>query len=412
MRLLDRTCEAAVRHRMNRITHGQLTLRHRGVVHQFGDGGEPEATMDIGDAAFFRALTVRGHLGAAESYMRGEWSSPDLAAVIRVFARNRDALDGLEKGWAWLARPALAALRLWNRNTRRGSVRNIHAHYDLGNEFFSAFLDETMTYSCGIFENGRSSLRDASVAKYDRICRKLQLEPTDHVIEIGSGWGGFAIHAASTYGCRVTTTTISREQHACATERVAEAGLQDLVTVLLRDYRDLEGTYDKLVSIEMVEAVGHQFLDTYFEKCASLLAPDGMAAIQAITVQDGWYDPRQRQVDFIKRYIFPGSFVPAISTLTGSSARTDLRLVQLEDITAHYAETLRRWRRRFEENWHRIRSLGFDERFRRLWEFYFCYCEGGFDEAVLGNVQLVFAKPLAKGSSLVDLSRQRVAAVA
>ncbi|MGD2046006.1 MAG: cyclopropane-fatty-acyl-phospholipid synthase family protein [Gemmatimonadota bacterium] len=411
MSLLDRMCETAVRHRMSRIAHGQLTLRHRGVVHQFGAGGAPEATMDIEDPAFFRALTLRGHLGAAESYVRGEWSSPELADVIRVFARNREALDGLETGWARLARPALAAIRLWNRNTRRGSARNIHAHYDLGNEFFASFLDDTMTYSCGIFETGRSSLRDASVAKYDRICRKLQLRASDHVIEIGSGWGGFAIHAASTYGCRVTTTTISREQHALATERIAEAGLEDRVTVLLRDYRDLEGTYDKLVSIEMVEAVGHQFLDTYFEKCASLLAHDGIAAIQAITVQDGWYDPRQRQVDFIKRYIFPGSFVPAISTLAASSGRTDLRLVHLEDITAHYAETLRRWRVRFDESWDRIRSLGFDERFRRLWEFYFCYCEGGFDEAVLGDVQLVFAKPLAKGS-LVDFSRSRVAAVA
>jgi cyclopropane-fatty-acyl-phospholipid synthase len=366
--------------------------------------------MEIHDPAFFRSLTLRGHIGAAESYIRDEWSSPELSDVMRLFARNREALDGLERGWARLARPALAVLRFLNRNTRRGSARNIHAHYDLGNDFFASFLDETMTYSCGIFEGRRTSMREASVAKYDRICRKLELGPDDHVIEIGSGWGGFAIHAASHYGCRVTTTTISREQHRLATERVADAGLDDRVTVLLSDYRDLEGTYDKLVSIEMIEAVGHQYLDTYFEKCTSLLAPNGMAAIQAITVQDSWYDPRQRQVDFIKRYIFPGSFVPAISALTKSTAGTDLRLVHLEDITAHYAETLRRWRERFQENWNEVSALGFDEQFRRLWEFYFCYCEGGFAEAVLGTVQLVFAKPLAKGS-LVDPSR-RLAAVA
>jgi len=412
MSLIDRLTERAVRRRLGRIRHGRLTLRNGGVSHQYGAGGDPHATMEIHDPSFFRSLALRGHIGAAESYVRGEWSSPELADVMRLFARNREALDGLERGTALLARPALALLRLLNRNTRRGSVRNIHAHYDLGNDFFATFLDETMTYSSGIFENDATSLRDASIAKYDRICRKLGIGPDDHVVEIGSGWGGFAIHTASTYGCRVTTTTISREQHRLATERVAAAGLDDLVTVLLRDYRDLEGTYDKLVSIEMVEAVGHQYLDTYFEKCASLLTPNGTAAIQAITVQDSWYDRKQRQVDFIKRYIFPGSFVPAISTLTGSSAVTDLRLVHLEDITAHYAVTLRRWRERFLEKAEDVRALGFDDAFQRLWEFYFAYCEGGFAEAVLGVVQLVFAKPLAKGSLVDAGSRPRMAVVA
>jgi len=412
MSLIDRLSERAVRHRLDRIRHGHLTLRHGGVSHQYGSGGEPQATMEVQDPAFFRSLAFRGHIGAAESYVRGEWSSPELTDVMRLFARNREALDGLERGWALLARPALAALRFLTRNTRRGSARNIRAHYDLGNDFFATFLDDTMTYSSGIFENDATSLRDASIAKYDRICRKLSIGPSDHVVEIGSGWGGFAIHAASTYGCRVTTTTISREQHKLATERVAAAGLDDRVTVLLRDYRDLEGTYDKLVSIEMIEAVGHQFLGTYFEKCASLLAPDGAAAIQAITVQDSWYDPRQRQVDFIKRYIFPGSFVPAISALTKSSAITDLRLVHLEDITAHYAVTLRRWRDRFLESADEVRALGFDDAFRRLWEFYLAYCEGGFAEAVLGVAQLVFAKPLAKGSLVDPAHRPRVAVVA
>jgi cyclopropane-fatty-acyl-phospholipid synthase len=263
-----------------------------------------------------------------------------------------------------------------------------------------------------VFTDPSATMKEASIAKYDRLCAKLELSPDDHVIEIGSGWGGFAIHAASKYGCRVTTTTISAEQHRLARERVVEAGLEDRVTVLLQDYRDLEGTYDKLVSIEMVEAVGHQYLDTYFETCARLLAPDGIAAIQAITVRDDWYDPRQRQVDFIKRYIFPGSFIPSMSALSSSAGTTDLRLVHLEDITPHYAETLRRWRVSFHESRERIAALGFDERFRRLWDFYFSYCEGGFAEAILGSVQLVFAKPLARGTIEKPVAARRVAAVA
>jgi cyclopropane-fatty-acyl-phospholipid synthase len=397
MTLLDRVAKRAVLHRMSRIAHGRLTVRCGGVSHDFGSGGAPAATMIVEDRAFFRSLALRGHIGAAESYVRGEWDSPELSDVMRLFARNREALDGLERGWARLARPALAALRLWNRNTRRGSARNIQAHYDLGNEFFAAFLDETMTYSCGIFESGRASLRDASVAKYDRICRKLELGPSDHVIEIGSGWGGFAVHAASTYGCRVTTTTISREQHRLAGERVAEAGLKDRVTVLLRDYRDLEGEYDKLVSIEMIEAVGHQYLGEYFEKCASLLAPDGLAAIQAITVQDSWYDPKQRQVDFIKRYIFPGGQLPSVGAICNALAcGTDLRLTHLEDLTANYVLTLARWREAFRGHWRRIRGLGYPEPFLRLWELYLSACEGWFAERAIGVAQIALAKPLCR----------------
>jgi cyclopropane-fatty-acyl-phospholipid synthase len=398
MNVLDRIAERAVRRRMSQLRHGQLVVEHAGETTSYGPGGAPAATVTIHEPSFFRALAFGGHIGAAESYVEGQWSVDDLASLIRIFARNRSALDSLETGWARLRQPFLAALRRRNRNTRSGSGRNVVAHYDLGNDFFASFLDETMTYSCGIFADDRTSLRDASLAKYDRICRKLELGPGDDVVEIGCGWGGFAIHAASAYGCRVTATTISPAQHRLAAERVARAGLSDRVTVLMKDYRELSGTYDKLVSIEMVEAVGHQFLDTYFDVCARLLRDDGLAAIQAITVRGDWYDPRQRQVDFIKRYIFPGSFVPAISALTTASARTDLRLVNLEDLTPHYAETLRRWRARFDERWDRIEAMGFDDRFRRLWEFYFCYCEGGFDEAVLGSVQLLFAKPLAKGT--------------
>jgi cyclopropane-fatty-acyl-phospholipid synthase len=410
MNLLNRLAERAVRTRMNHLTCGHLVVHYAGKTDAYGPGDGPSASITVLDPYFFRALAFGGHIGAAESYVRGEWQSEDLTDLMRLFARNREALDNLETGWALLSRPVLAAVRAWNRNTRSGSARNIRAHYDLGNDFFQTFLDETMTYSCGVFEDDRTCMRDASIAKYDRLCRKLDLRPEDHVVEIGSGWGGFAIHAASTYGCRVTTTTISVEQHRLATERVAEAGLADRVTVLLKDYRDLEGSFDKLVSIEMVEAVGHQFLETYFLQCADLLRPEGVAAIQAITIRDDWYDPRQRQVDFIKRYIFPGSFIPAISALTGAAAATDMRLVHMEDQTPHYAETLNRWRTRFIENWGEVQALGFDEEFRRLWEFYFCYCEGGFAEAVLGSVQLVWAKPLAR-AALKQGALPRVAAV-
>ncbi len=349
------------------------------------------------DPFFFRAIAFGGHIGAAESYVRGEWTTDDLPALMRLFAANREALDGLETGWARLSQPFLAALRFWNRNTRSGSARNIRAHYDLGNDFFKTFLDETMTYSCGIFTDEGTSMREASIEKYDRLCRKLEISPDDHVLEIGSGWGGFAIHAARTRGCRVTTTTISIEQYRLATLRVAEAGLSHRVEVLLKDYRDLDGTYDKLVSVEMVEAVGHHFLDIYFQKCADLLASHGRAAIQAITIRDDWYDPKQRQVDFIKRYIFPGSFIPSVSALSGAAGKTDMRMVHMEDQTPHYAETLRRWRSAFMENWPQLQALGFDEQFRRLWDFYFTYCEGGFDEAVLGSVQIVWAKPEFRG---------------
>jgi len=398
MSIIDRLAERAVHRRLSRVSDGRLTLRHGDSVAHYGTGGGPAATLTVRVPGFYTAMAFGGHIGAAESYVRGEWESDDLPSLIRLFARNRAALEGLETGVALLSRPALAAFKLWNRNTRSGSRRNIRAHYDLGNEFFASFLDETMTYSCGIFTDARSTMKDASIAKYDRLCAKLDLLPSHHLIEIGSGWGGFAIHAARRYGCRVTTTTISAEQHRLACERVAEAGLQGKVDVLLCDYRDLEGTYDRLVSIEMVEAVGHQYLETYFDKCATLLAPDGMAALQAITVRDDWYDPAQRQVDFIKRHVFPGSFVPSVTALSAAAGTTDMRMLHLEDITPHYAETLRRWRARFLESRGRVEAMGFDERFQRLWEFYFCYCEGGFAEAILGAVQIVFAKPSARAS--------------
>ncbi len=403
MSLLDTLARKAVRAQLDSLERGRLTVVDGDATSVHGTTDGLSATVIVRDPSFYRAVAFGGHVGAAEAYADGAWTTPDLTALVRLFVRNRDVLDGLETGFARVAQPVRQFLHARNRNTESGSRRNIHAHYDLGNDFFREFLDETMTYSAGIFDDPGSTLKDASVSKYDRLCRKLNLGPDDHVVEIGTGWGGFALHAASTFGCRVTTTTISREQHALATSRIQEAGLAERVTVMLEDYRTLTGTFDKLVSIEMIEAVGHHYFETYFRQCARLLAPHGLAAIQAITIQDRLYESARREVDFIKKYIFPGSCIPSISALSGAAAPTDLRLVHLEDLTPHYAETLRRWRARFFDRWDRIEAQGFDEHFKRIWEFYFCYCEGGFDEAVLGSIQFLFAKPEAEVSGLVDL---------
>jgi cyclopropane-fatty-acyl-phospholipid synthase len=393
--LIDRAARALVLRRLARLEAGRLRIREGAATHDCGPSANPlAATIEVRDPRFYRALAQSGHLGAAEAYLDGWWTTDDLTALVRLFLRNRGVADGMEGGWARLARPVR---RLWHavrRNTRGGSRRNIAAHYDLGNDFFAEFLDDTLTYSCGIYERPDSTLRDASEAKYDRICRKLRLSGGDHVLEIGTGWGGFALHAAGRYGCRVTTTTISAEQHALATQRVAAAGLADRVTVLARDYRDLQGTYDKLVSIEMIEAVGHHYYAQFFAKCASLLQRGGAMALQAITIADARYARARNEVDFIKRYIFPGSCIPSLSALTAAWRRaSDLQLVEVEDITAHYVTTLRQWRENFVAHWDRIRAQGFRDEFRRLWEFYFCYCEGGFAERALGDVQLLLVRP-------------------
>jgi cyclopropane-fatty-acyl-phospholipid synthase len=397
----------AVLGRLRRIDDGVLTL-----VEQFPGGetlvlgepgpGRPAARLFVHDPAFYGALAKRGSVGAGEAYMAGHWGADDPAAVVRVLVRNRAALSGLNGGLARIARALQAVGNLRFVNTRAGSRRNIHAHYDLGNAFFELFLDETMTYSSGVFENARDDdeiaraedLRGAQIAKLDRLCRKLRLQPTDHLLEIGTGWGSMAIHAASTYGCRVTTTTISREQHALARERVARAGLSDRVTVLLEDYRDLTGTYDKLVSVEMIEAVGSSHLDQYLEVCSARLAPHGAFALQAITIHDPDYERASRSVDFIKRYVFPGCFIPSTTAiLEAARRRTDLRMRHAEDLAPHYARTLHLWRERFLAREAEVAAQGYDERFRRLWDWYLSYCEGGFAERYLGLQQMLFTKP-------------------
>jgi cyclopropane-fatty-acyl-phospholipid synthase len=395
---LDALARTVLWNRFARLVHGRLTIVEGPVSRSFAPGVAPSATVVVHDPRFYRAVVLGGHLGAVEAYLDKWWETDDLTALVQLMVKNREVLDSLETGWAFIVQPVR---RLWHalrRNSRTGSRRNIAAHYDLGNEFFAEFLDETLTYSCGIFERPDASLRDAAIAKYERICRKLDLRRGDHVLEIGTGWGGFALHAARTYGCRVTTTTISRAQHALASKRVAAAGLGDRITILLQDYRDLAGRYDKLVSIEMIEAVGHRFYRTFFQKCAALLAPGGRMALQAITIDPRFYDRARREVDFIKRYIFPGANIPSVPVLREAAELcAGFALLHLEDITPHYAETLKRWRENFLTRWDRLRALGFSEEFRRLWQFYFCYCEGGFRERFLGDVQMLFVRAETAG---------------
>ncbi len=392
---LDRALRQRLLATLDGLRGGVVTVHDGlGTVTLGEAGGGLDVTMHINDPGFYRALAANGSVGAGEAYMDGLWTCDDLVGLVRLLVRNRDRLDAMETGLARLGGWAMRALHAFKRNTRSGSQKNIAAHYDLGNDLFKLFLDDNLMYSSAIFADPAESLEAAQRRKLERICRKLDLQPTDHLVEIGTGWGGMALYAARNFGCRVTTTTISREQHALAVQRIAEAGLSDRVTVLLEDYRDLQGSYDKLVSIEMIEAIGHQYLDTYLAKCASLLKHDGLALIQAITIEDSRYEQALESVDFIKRHIFPGSFIPCVSAITHSAARaSDLRLVNLEDFGPSYALTLNHWRQRFLSRLDQVRALGYDERFIRMWEFYLCYCEGGFIERSIGDVHLLLARP-------------------
>ncbi len=398
---VDASClfRRAVLGRLAKLEIGQLTVIDRSGAFEFGPIGKLGlvATIDVYDRRFYRAVVLGGGIGAAEAYIRGYWDSPDLTAAMRVLAQNDEVLAGVETSATRLVRPLCAAANWLRRNTRAGSKRNIAAHYDLSNEFFALMLDRTMTYSSGVFPSSSATLEDASIEKYDRICRKLQLSPRDNVLEIGTGWGGFAQHAVKNYGCRVTTTTISEEQHAYAERRFREASLNDRITLLKDDYRELHGEYDKLVSIEMIEAVGEKFLPGYFAKCSELLKPHGMMCLQAITIPDHRYDTYRKSVDFIQRYIFPGGFLPSMSAMAGCIGRgTDFRFLHVEDFGPHYAETLARWRHNFWREIEAVKSLGFDERFSRTWHYYLCYCEAGFRERQIGVAQLTLTKPACR----------------
>lgn len=397
---LDRFARRFLIALLEKMTHGQLKLIEADNAYIFGQKSAAcslRATVWIHHGRFYTRTLLGGTIGAAEAYMEGLWSSDDLTTVVRILVLNQSLFEKMEKGWAWLTAPFHRAYQFFRRNTPAGSKANIVAHYDLGNDFYELFLDETLTYSCGIFEREDSPLAEASIAKYRRICQKLELTPADHVVEIGTGWGGFALHAARHYGCRVTTTTLSAEQYKRAGERIAAAGLADRITLLRKDYRDLTGRFDKLVSIEMIEAVGHHYFDTFFAACSRLLKEDGMMAIQAITIRDQVFEQHKRSVDFTRRYIFPGSCIPSIAAMTASIARaTDLTLFHLEDITPHYARTLAEWRKRFFSNIDKVRAMNFSETFIRMWDYYLCYTEAGFAERYIKDVQMLLTKPLCR----------------
>lgn len=405
--LVNQVAKNLVIQQLGQLREGVLTIRQSGMDDLvFGDGNTEHrpAELIVHDQSTWRDLLTGGSVGAAEAYVAGDWSSPDLTALLRFFTRNIDRMNEFEDKFSWVTKPALKGLHWLNRNTRDGSRKNISAHYDLGNDLFEAFLDPTMMYSSAIYPSEESTLEEAAVHKLDTICQKLDLQPNDRVIEIGTGWGGFAIHAAKHYGCHVTTTTISKEQLELAQERVRSAGLEDRITLLFDDYRDLAGQFDKLVSIEMIEAVGPQFLDSYFSQISVLLKPDGLALIQAINMPEQRYLRALKNVDFIQRFIFPGSFIPSFGAILESVRNeSNLVLTHSEDTGFHYARTLRDWCERFMANREQLESMGYDQAFRRLWNFYFAYCEAGFSERAIGVSQLILAKPGNKRRNILSV---------
>ena len=384
---------------MRDFTDGRLELVEGKTRYTFGSTGSPQlaARVEIHDPRAWRAVLFGGTIGAAEAYAEGWWTADDLTDLIRLVARNGRAAAGLD---GWLSRAALAvhtALHRLRANRRRQSRRNIAAHYDLGNDFFAHFLDPSMTYSCAIFPNRASTLEEASRNKLDLICRRLSLSPDDDLLEIGTGWGSLALHAAARYGCRVTTTTISAEQYRHARTAVARAGLDSRVTVLDADYRDLPRVlrrrFGKLVSVEMIEAVGQRFMNRYLKVCDALVRPGGRMLLQAIVIADGRYEAYRRSVDVIQRHVFPGGFLPCVADLRARLARgISFRIEDRHDITEHYPPTLRCWRDRLAANRERLEALGYPRRLLRLWDYYFSYCEGGFLERSVGAVQLLLSR--------------------
>jgi len=399
-RFLDGIARRAFFNRLQEIHDGEITIVEQDAITTFGNYTRRcpiSVKLHVTDPRFYSDVAFGGSIGAGEAYMAGYWFSDDLTGLIRVMACNLDVIDKMERGFATLTAPVQKILHWLNRNTQSGSRRNIAAHYDLGNDFFKLILDKTMMYSCAIFADSNMSLYDAQIHRLDHMCKKLDLRPSDHLLEIGTGWGGLALHAAKHYGCRVTTTTLSKEQYDLAVQRIAEENLQDRVTVLMEDYRDLNGQYDKLISIEMIEAIGHEHYSSYFQQCSNLLKPQGMMLLQSITIADQRYELAKRSVDFIQRYIFPGGCLPSVTTMMNHLTRhSDMKLFHLEDIGPHYATTLRKWRENVSGNLTRIKSLGYSDTFLRMWDYYLCYCEGGFMERSIGTVQMVLVKPDAR----------------
>ncbi|HLM32094.1 MAG TPA: cyclopropane-fatty-acyl-phospholipid synthase family protein [Solirubrobacterales bacterium] len=372
---------------------GRLELIEDGRALAFGSAEAPlRARVEVRDPRAY-SWTLRGSTGLGEGYVEGLWKVDDLVALARIACRNLDPFDRWRRRLQPVIGPLERALSLVPRNTRTGAARNISAHYDLGNRLFESFLDERLMYSCAYWPSDEATLSEAQEAKLERICERLDLGPDDHLLEIGTGWGGLAIHAASTRGCRVTTTTISAEQYAYASERVREAGLSDRVELLLSDYRDLAGTYDKLVSIEMIEAVGWQYFPAFFSKCAALTRPGGAMFLQAIVIRDDLYEQEKASRSFSNKHIFPGGCLPSLELIAGLANRNGMPVSWSEEISPHYVRTLAAWRERFNDAWPELRGLGYDGRFKRLWNFYLAFSEGGFAERRIRDVQVLLAKP-------------------
>lgn len=391
---LDRLARRFVTSQLAGLTRGEIILRDAGGATTLGHPADLQVALHVHRPRFFRQAVLGGTLALAESYLCGDWDCDDLTGLFRIIVRNRDSANRLDGGLARLASGGHRLFHWWNSNSRWGSRRNIAAHYDLGNDFYRLWLDETLAYSSGIFPTPESTLQAASVEKFDRVCRKLDLRCTDRLLEIGTGWGGFALHAANQYGCSVTTTTISQEQFEVARQRIDDAGLNKRISLLQQDYRDLTGQFHKLASIEMIEAVGHRYLDRYLQQCGRLLRPDGSLVLQAIVMPERGYEQYLQSVDFIQRYVFPGGCLPSLAAILGSAGRTtDLRFVHAEDFAPHYAETLRRWRQNFQMRLDEVRGLGYSDEFIRLWNYYLCYCEAAFEERYVGVLQIQFDKP-------------------
>jgi cyclopropane-fatty-acyl-phospholipid synthase len=401
-----RFARSLVMSRLEELRFGELTLVDEHGTQVFGGRlCGPKVRVHVKHPSAWTAIALGGSLGAGESYMDGLWSADDLVATVQIMIAASTRLSDLDGSGLGVVRSTLDGLyHRFRRNSKVGSRRNIAEHYDLGNDFYGLWLDESMMYSAAVWENEQMTLEEAQQARLERICKKLALRPTDHLLEIGTGWGAMAVYAASRFGCRVTTTTISEEQYAFARSRVREAGLDGRVTVLLEDYRDLRGSYDKVVSIEMIEAVGAEYLETYFAQIGRVLAPEGLALVQAITIPDDRFDESVGRIDFIKRHIFPGGQLPSVHAMSSAWRRqTQLRLLHLEDFGEHYARTLHEWRRRFHARSVEVESLGYSARFVRMWDFYLASCEGAFLERHCGVAQLLLAGPEARRAPVLGL---------
>lgn len=380
---------------LTHLNDSQITIVEGKHHRIFGDDSAPlKAQITVHDSSFFKDMIFNGSIGAAEAYLEGKWSSPNLTTLIQIMARNQPQLDKIESKTRWISSIKNWWLRRQNLNSETGSKRNILAHYDIGNELYQRFLDPSMLYSSAIYSQDATSLAAAQQNKMHLICQRLELQPSDRVIEIGTGWGGLAVYMAQHIGCHVTTTTISDAQFDYAQQQVKQLGLEDNITLLKNDYRLLEGQYDKLVSIEMIEAVGHEYLPTFFTQCSQLLKPNGKMLLQSITIADSRYDQYRQNIDFIQKYIFPGGCLPSIAEMSKHIANsTDMVIDEIQDIGLHYARTLNDWHQVFDKNWSELKSLGYKEDFKRLWQFYLCYCEGAFMERVISTHHIMARKP-------------------